>query len=222
LEAKAEAEALDMPVSVAGTTKPRSPAEALRQKRMSDLTEEMRLLDRQIAQKQAEEKRLRANVGEYQRRLDMAPARESELIELTRDYTTLQSLYSTLLAKNEEAKISANLERRQIGEQFKLLDPARLPERPFSPNRPRLSAIGVGAGLAIGVLLIALLEYRDRSFHVDEEVMRVLSLPVLAVVPVMLSNGERESLRRRRLATTVGLGSTVMACLVVVVYVFVR
>ena len=62
----------------------------------------------------------------------MAPTRESELVELTRDYATLQGLYSSLLAKKEESKIAANLERRQIGEQFKLLDPARLPERPIS------------------------------------------------------------------------------------------
>ena len=220
LEAKADAEALDTPLSGAST--PSTPVEALRQRRMADLKAEIDLLDRQIAQKQAEEKRLRAGVGEYERRLGMAPARESELVELTRDYATLQSLYSTLLGKNEEAKISANLERRQIGEQFKLLDPARLPEKPFSPDRQRLNALGIGAGLAIGVLLIGLVEYRDRSFRVDDDVVRVLSLPVLAVVPVMLSGGEQRTLRRRRIVTTVGLASTVMACLVVVVYAFVR
>jgi uncharacterized protein involved in exopolysaccharide biosynthesis len=221
LEAKTEAEAVDSPVSET-SAKPSSPADALRQKRIADVSAEIRQLDRQIAQKQGEEQRLRASAGEYQRRVEMAPARESELVELTRDYATLQTLYANLLGKNEEAKISANLERRQIGEQFKLLDPARLPERPVSPNRVQLNAFGTGAGLAIGLLLIAFVEYRDRSFRLDDEVSRVLSLPVLAVVPVMLSDADRQSLRRRRIVTTVGLGSTVMACLAVVVYVFVR
>ena len=55
------------------------------------------------------------------------PKRESELVELTRDYTTLQTTYQSLLAKREESKIAANLERRNIGEQFKVLDPARVP-----------------------------------------------------------------------------------------------
>ena len=72
----------------------------------------------------------------------MVPARETELAELTRDYTTLQQIYSDLLAKNEESKVAANLERRQIGEQFKLLDPARLPEKPISPNRLMINLIG--------------------------------------------------------------------------------
>ena len=61
----------------------------------------------------------------YQASVDAVPTRESELIELTRDYETLQSIYTSLLSKREDSKIAANLERRQIGEQFKILDPAR-------------------------------------------------------------------------------------------------
>ena len=53
-----------------------------------------------------------------------------------RDYTTLQAQYTGLLGKSQDAKVAANLERRQIGEQFKLLDPARLPQRPKSARPP--------------------------------------------------------------------------------------
>jgi protein tyrosine kinase modulator len=222
LEKKAEAEALDAPLSDSPSAKPTSPEDALRHRRIADLTAEVEQLDRQIASKQREEQRLRETVQGYQRRVEAAPARESEMVELTRDYTTIQTLYSSLLAKNEEAKISANLERRQIGEQFKILDPARFPEKPFSPNRPQLKAFGIAGGLALGILLVALFEYRDRSFHVDDEITTVLSLPVLAVVPVMFSLDEKRQRRRRNLVLNVALGSTVAGCLAVVAYTFVH
>ncbi len=140
--------------------RPRRPRRA-RQRRTNELREELEQLDRQIAQKQEEEKRLRTVATGYQQRVDAAPTRESEMTELTRDYATLQTMYTTLLTKKEDSKIAANLERRQIGEQFKLLDPARLPERPFSPDRQLLNMMGIAAGLGVGLVLVAFLEYRD-------------------------------------------------------------
>jgi hypothetical protein len=146
------------------------------------------------------------------------PTRESELIELTRDYGILQSQYGSLLTKREDAKITANLERRQIGEQFKLLDSARRPERPFSPNRQAINLGGVFGGLAVGVALIALLEYRDASFKTDDDITRVLALPVLAVVPVMQSTVEKRIAFRRGLLFSLGMCAVVTVCLAVVVF----
>ena len=217
LENKADAEAADGPVST-----PLSPAELQQRKRIGDLQAEIALVDKQIQMDQAEEKRLRDVASNYQKRVELAPTRESELTELTRDYTTLQAQYTSLLSKKEESQISANLERRQIGEQFKLLDPARLAEKPFSPNRPRINALGLAGGLAVGLVLIALLEVRDTSFKTDDDVLMVLGLPVLAVVPLMRSRGERRRVFRLRLLMHLGLGATVATCLAVVVYTFVR
>ena len=222
LERKAEAEALDAPVSDAVPARAASPTETLRQKRMAEHQAEIEQLDAQVAFKQNEEKRLRTAAGSYQQRIEMAPTRESELVELTRDYATLQTMYTNLLGKKEEAKISANLERRQVGEQFKLLDPARLAEKPFSPDRQRINLFGIMGGLALGIGLVMLLEYRDSSFKTDDEVVNILQLPVLAVVPVMLSDAERRARRRRRVVLNLGLASTVTACLAVVAYTFVR
>ena len=113
------------------------------------------------------------------------------MVALTRDYETLQKIYTTLLSKGEEAKVSANLERRQIGEQFKVIDAARLPQQPYSPNRLLMNAIGFGAGLAIGLLLIGLIEFLDNSFRTHEEIATTLQLPVLATVPAIFTKVER-------------------------------
>ena len=222
LEKKAEAEALEGPLSSDGPTRVVSPAERFRQSREAELKAELAQIDRQIAFRQREEARLRGLAASYQQRIEVAPTRESEMTELTRDYTTLQTLYTTLLSKKEESQISANLERRQSGEQFKLVDPARLPEKPISPNRPLINLFGIVCGLGLGLALIALLEYRDASFKTDDEVTSVLSLPVLAVVPLMRSDVERRKVSRRNIVVGIGLGSTVTACLAVLVYTFIR
>lgn len=178
---------------------PLSPQEALRQKRIRDLTAQISDIDRELEDKKQQSVQLRATIASYQAKLDAVPTRESELVELTRDYTTLQETYQSLLAKREESKMAANLERRNIGEQFRVLDPARVPVRPFRPNRLQIDAMGAAAGLLIGLALTALLEYRDATFKVEDDVVRVLALPVLAVIPVMTSETEAKQQRRRRL-----------------------
>jgi hypothetical protein len=137
-----------------------------------------------------------------------------------RDYSTLQESYTTLLRKSEESKIAVNLERRQIGEQFKVIDGARLPERPFSPNRLRINMFGLFGGLALGLALVALLEYRDTSFKSDDDVMTTLALPVLAVIPVMTNATERRQSRRRKLllAASASVTCMLLAAAVMVVW----
>lgn len=197
LQVKVDEEAKKPPTPT--TDKPLSPAEAARQKRIRDLQADIEVIDRQVTSGLAEEVRLKNVIATYQAKVDVVPSRESDLVELMRDYTTLQETYSSLLKKREDSKLAANLERRQIGEQFKVLDPASLPERPYNQNK-RLTALVGGAicGLVLGVAFVGLLESRDSSFKSEEDVLRVLTLPVLALVPVMLSDSDRQQNRRRR------------------------
>lgn len=216
-----EAEALRQPVS-AVAPKPITQAQYQQMKRIESLREEKDAITKQIADRQADEVKLRAQSASYQYKADLAPVRASELVELTRDYSALNGMYSSLLNKRNESRIAANLEERQIGEQFRLLDPARLPEKPIKPNRPMINMMGLAAGFGIGLALVGLLEYRDSSFKSDAEITNLLTLPVLAVVPLMQSDEDRERATRRRLFMSVGLGSTVLGCLAVLVYTFVR
>lgn len=206
LEAKVQAEALQQPLSPGQA--PSTPAGVQRAERLKGLQMELEMINRQIALRQRDEKQLAAQIASYQSRVEGSTVREPELASLTRDYETIRKTYEALLAKQEESKIAANLERRQIGEQFRTLDQARVPERPISPNRPMINMIGALLGLGLGLGLVALMEYRDTSFRTDDEVVSLLALPVLAVVPVMLSRKERAARRRRNLA--LGLGAIVL------------
>jgi len=205
-------------VSTAGL----SPQEQLRQSRLKQWKDELELTKKRIAANQAEEKRLHSLAESYQAKVNNVPIREAEMVQLNRDYETLSAIYRDFLAKREASQASVDLERRQIGEQFNLLDQARVPEKPFSPDRTYINMFGVVGGLALGLALVALIEYRDGTFKTDHEVSSVLSLPVLAVVPLMRSAAETRAAFRRRLLLNLGLGSTVMAGLAVLAYVIVR
>ncbi len=162
---------------------PTSAAEKARRARLLDAKTEIANLDREIASKTAEEKRLRGVLAAYQRRLEATPTREAELSELTRDYSTFQQAYQTLLGKKQESQIAANLERRQIGEQFTVLDPARVPARPSSPDRRKLYLLGLAIALAVGIALAAVTEYFDRTLRSEEDLRLVLNFLVLATIP---------------------------------------
>jgi uncharacterized protein involved in exopolysaccharide biosynthesis len=200
LEQKAEVESLQAPVSgVARLT----PVEAARQARLNELRASADSLRTQIARKEQDADRLRDTLSRYQARADAAPARETELIELNRDYDTLRNMYTDLLRKSQESQMAANLETRQIGEQFRFLETPRLAERPVSPNRPQLDMLGAFAGLAAALGFVFFAEYRDTSLKTEEDVVGSLALPVLATIPLMTTTRERRQMRRRRVLMSV-------------------
>jgi polysaccharide chain length determinant protein (PEP-CTERM system associated) len=210
LEARAAAEALAQPVSGAPPALTQSPAQAARQKRISALRTEFEGLDRRMAANRGQIERLQQAVETYKGRIAAAPGVESQLTQLTRDYSTIENTYKALLLKSQDAKVAANLEQQQVGESFKIVDPARMPERPSSPDRFRLNALGILAGLLTGVALVALLEYRDSTLRTEDDVLVALSLPVVALVPTMMTAGDLRAVRRRRVAMAAALAVTVM------------
>lgn len=218
LQAKVDEEAkLPQPVKEQPTSQAEV-ADLARQKRIKDLQTELDVIDRQLATSQAEESRLKRVMADYQSNVEVVPTRESELVELTRDYSTLQTAYASLLTKREDSKIAANLERQQIGEQFRILDPASLPERPYNEVR-RLAIMGSGAlaGIVLGLLLVGFGEYRDLTLRREPDVVRILSLPVLALVPQMRSARERRSDRIRTLVAHVTAGAALLGAVGLIV-----
>ena len=124
---------------------------------------------------------------------------------LTRDYEILQQSYRSLLQKKGESQMSANLEKRQIGEQFKILDPARMPEKPASPDRPRLYLMALMGAIAAGFGAGALREFFDRTLRTEADVRAALNLMVLATVPSI--RGTVAGARRWRRNLAVGAGA---------------
>ena len=214
LEAKAEAEALAAAVSPASLPVVVSGQPRGRTNPLVAMQIEAREIRARLESRKREEERLQQTLSSYTSRLEAAPGLESELTELMRDYSTLEAQYTNMLERSEEASMAVNLERRQVGEQFRVIDSARLPQRPTSPDRQRINLIGLLTGLGLGLGLIALLEYRDTRLQSDHDVVISLALPVLAVIPRMITSGERQQIRRRKLL--LGLAGSAATVLVVV------
>jgi polysaccharide chain length determinant protein (PEP-CTERM system associated) len=143
----------------------------------------------QFRETQLEAKRLKEEMGNlkeqialYQKRIEETPKREQEMVNLVRDYDLLKSQFQSLMDKKYQAQMAENLERKQQGEQFIVLDPARLPEKPSKPNRNGLLAVGALLGFGVGVGLAWLRESMDRSFYEVSDLETYLDLPVLATI----------------------------------------
>ena len=142
-------------------------------------------------------RRLLEQVKQYEGRVERAPAREQELMILVRDYDNMQKNYQSLLEKRLNARLAENLEKRQKGEQFRILDPANLPATPESPNRPLilLGGLVVGCGLGFGGAFA--LEMLRPAFRRSDEAETMLGVSVLASIPDFSSVfGGRENVRQ--------------------------
>jgi polysaccharide chain length determinant protein (PEP-CTERM system associated) len=145
-----------------------------------------------------DKKRLEATIAQYQERINQTPIREQEIIGMLRNYDLMKQDYSDLLSKKIQSELAGDLEKRQEGQQFRLVDPASLSTVPASPNRAKISLGGMAAGLGLGLAVAFLMEMRDRSFHSEEDLSQRFALPLVIGVPLLLTPVERRSREIRR------------------------
>jgi polysaccharide biosynthesis transport protein len=148
-----------------------------------------------ITSSKAQIEALQKRVLNYRRRIDETPRVEETYRKLTAERSNTQAKYDDLMRKAMEARVSQGLEKEQKGERFTLIDPARLPEKPFKPNRLGIALIGMVLGIGGGIGTAALREYSDTSIHSARHLSTATSFPVLAMVPCIAT---AKDLSRRR------------------------
>jgi polysaccharide chain length determinant protein (PEP-CTERM system associated) len=160
-----------------------------------------------------EVKKLKSQIKGYQTRVEDTPRREQELLSLKRDYGNVMELYNSLLNRKLEAQIALNMEKKQKGEQFRIIDPARLPRLPFKPNVKNIILLTIVLGLGLGGGLAYLVEIRDTSYKTPEEVEKELQLPVLISMPIQYTKKELKRIKRKRVLafTSVAVGFSLSA-----------
>ena len=144
----------------------------------------------QLAQATAEIKKLEdrrtdieRRVSELRARVEDTPRTEQELSTLTRDYDKIKENYTALLSKQMEAQMAGRLEQRWKGDRFRVLDPAQLPDKPYSPRRFVILSMGLLAGLLAGLVVCLGIELMDPTVKGAEELAHLGSFPVLARIP---------------------------------------
>lgn len=159
---------------------------------IAQLRNQIRLAEVTIQEKTREQERIQQQIKIIQARVQLSPVVEQQYKELTRDHETALGFYNDLLSKRTQSEIATDLERRQQGEQFRVMDSANLPEEPAFPDRLKFAGGGIGVGLGLGLGLALLLEMQDKSLRSERDVEILLGLPTLGLIPIV---GEMEGSR---------------------------
>ena len=170
---------------------------------------------REIQVTESELRQISNQIAVYQERVEDTPKREQELLGLKRDYQNIQASYDSLLNRKLEADIAVNMERKQKGEQFRVVDPARLPQRPVEPDMRRLFIMVVALGLGLGAGISFLTEILNVPFRAPDDIESLYGKPVLTTIPFMK---QRKDILLQRLNNAMSIAFTGIVCILLMVF----
>jgi polysaccharide biosynthesis transport protein len=168
-------------------------------------------IDSLMAQRNSDELKrdeLQAKLDDYERRLAAAPAVERDYRLLAQELENAQLKYQQIRAKQSDVQVSENLETERKGERFTMIEPPLPPEKPISPNRILIVAMGLVLSLGAGFGAVVLKDSLDPSVRGVNDVRRLLSVPPLAAIPNIVT--EAEARRQRRVARYSWQGAVVV------------
>ncbi len=122
-----------------------------------------------------------------QQRLD-AIEHESEM--LTQEILSLET-------RLQQTGLVADMERRDTGQQFRLIDSASLPVSPSSPNRIKINLGGAAAGIALGLALAFLMDSKARTFYTEQQLSEQFGVPLTIGLPMLFTLRETRGIRRK-------------------------
>jgi polysaccharide chain length determinant protein (PEP-CTERM system associated) len=189
---------------------PDNPAYVTLAANLAGARSEVQSLQRQIEKQTAE-------ATEIRRRISATPKVEEEYGVLVAYRNNTQTKINDLMRKLMDSRVARGLETEQKGERFTLIEPPRLPLRPFKPNRPAIVLLGLILGIGAGVGLTALREFTDDAVHNPDELEAETKLPVLVGIPVIVTPEDIVQNSRRRWAW-VGAATVSVALTVAVLH----
>jgi len=186
-----------------------------------DLVTRMKLIKGEIEKLNMEQSRIKEEIEVYKQRIERAPEIEQMQVDLNRGYVQVRENYQSLLQKKFKAKLSENLEMAQQGEQFRIVDYAKLPEKPFLPQTRKMLMTGALLSLGVGLGLGLLLEYINPGFYTRQDLESTLEYPVLTSVPEIMTEQDHRKILVKRIASATALVS-MASILLIALYVLWR
>ncbi len=157
---------------------------------MIQLEMQLRQIKTEINALNTDIKKIQERTVFYQKKVEDTPKREQDLLSLKRDYGNIKDVFNSLLDRKLEAELAVNMEKKQKGEQFRILDHARVPEKPISPDIKKIIVFSLAAGMGAAAGIIFLLEIFNAAIRWDEDIETKLGLPILASIPPMRKTGD--------------------------------
>jgi polysaccharide biosynthesis transport protein len=161
-------------------------------RKAAQLNSELQRLDREIQNQKQAEAQVQEEIRTHTAKLEGIPVFEEKMASLMRDHDTLQRFYNSLLDKKLSAEMASELENREVGERFIILDPASPPAKPYAPKRRLLALVSLFAGLALGVVVAVIIELLDQSVRSEREAADIVGVPVLAGVPEFMTPRQKK------------------------------
>ena len=189
--AKSAASAKDKP--------PTTPAQLQMMSPALQIEGQLKANDQEVQDIVRQQKELESQIGAYQTRLNAAPIREQQLADLTRDYDQSKANYESLLKKQMQSQLATNLEKRQEGQQFRIIDPPSLPTHSYFPDRVKFSVFGLIGGALIGLGCLAAVEHVDDCVRGHHDV-KIVDVKVLVEIPHLTTPEEERRQSRWHIA----------------------
>lgn len=190
----AEAEAAEIRAKIDGEQVEETPPTSMAEQEALAQAERAR---QQVDAARTEIARLEQEIAAIEEKIAATPRVAEQLDGLQREMTSLNESYQLFSEKRLEASVASNMERRQKGEQFRVLESAFPGPAPISPNRKMIVVMGLLFGLGAGAFVGLALEISDRSFHDPRRLQQSLRTPVLAAIPSIRLAADRAAMRRR-------------------------
>ena len=162
----------------------------------------------EIQNYQRREKAIESEISAYKARLNMTPGTEQELADISRGYEESRTNYTSLLQKQNQSQLATSLSQRQQGEQFRVVDPPSLPQKPATPNHLMWSLGGLVLGGIVGIGLILFQELTNVRIRQEKDLSEVVPARVLVSIPHLGTPQEAQfavASRRRELVAALAM-----------------
>lgn len=170
-------------------------------------------VDAELTALKNQERELRNDINEYERRIANTPRREPEFQKLSRDYEAASEAYYSLLKRYEDARLGESLEQGHRGEYFRVVDPPLPPQQPVAPNRLRLLVMSLVLSLGLAAAAAIAAEKIDTSFHTVDDLVAVTRAPIAATIPRIVTSADDARCRRRAVAGLLGVACVLVLML---------
>jgi len=164
---------------------------------LAQLESQLKANELEITNRKLEVKTLENQIEQYQARLNLTPIREQELADVERNHQQSRTNYDSLLAKKLQSDMATDLAKREQGQQFGIIDPPSLPQRPYWPNPLQFSLVGLAGGLVAGLAWILIKEALDPRVRSEEDMRQWGAAKVLGAIPPLWTKAEEKRTARR-------------------------
>jgi polysaccharide biosynthesis transport protein len=176
----------------------------------------MRGADEEISTLNRRRSELSARLEEYRHGVFPSAQAEKEYTELSRELGFLQTQFSDIRSKQNQAALAQKLEAGQSGERLTVVDPPRLPTDPVKPNRVMLFFLGFVLALAGALGTAAVTEAMDKMVRGQKDVQTLMGDAPLAIIPYIQNSADaRRRTRMNTMMAAYAAGAVVVVMLII-------